>query len=147
MKKHLILSLAAAMSAACVAAPTALASGGTGGGGADKCAAFPTHSVVANSALDVTASFTVTNCSQSKPEFIDVDLALKNSAGQQLWLTGTGYTQWLAPGQSMSGSFGGLGGFGGMVAGGTYDMQFIARDFSKLDVLTTADTLFTVPAQ
>ncbi len=142
MRTRLIVSLAAALASLSVAAPAALASGGAAN---HLCATFGDHGVVATSS-DVTATFTVTNCSQSKSELVDVNLALRDLAGNRLWLTGTGATRWLAPGESISSSFGGLNLLGAIAPGGTYDLQFIARDFSKLDVITTADTIFSVGA-
>jgi hypothetical protein len=149
MKARLSIAFAASVAALLVAATGAFASGGNGGGGADRCASFPAHAVsvgpAAGSVPDVSVGFTVTNCSQSKPELIDVDLALEDLAGHTIWVSGTGYTQWLAPGQSLSGTFAGLG-LLGMSFGQTYDMQFVARDFTKLDVLATADDVFSTPA-
>jgi hypothetical protein len=119
------------------------------GGGNNGCAAY---SNLGMSVPDLTASWTVSNCG-SKPEFINDTFALRDLAGNQIWIASAGDIGWLNPGESRSGSFGGIGFFGGMVSGQTYDLHFAAQNWvtdpttglTKIDVVGTGDTTFVAP--
>ena len=145
MKSRLILALIAVVATALLAASGAFAKGG----GNNGCAAYSTMSM---SVPDLTASWTVTNCG-SKPEFINDTFALRDLAGNQIWIASAGDIGWLNPGESRSGSFGGIGILGGMVSGQAYDLHFAAQNWvtdpttglTKIDVVGTGDTTFVAP--